>query len=451
MAGNQAVFRTVGKLRSARGLLRATLPASVGELCQVSLADGGCLTAEVVGFDEHGSQLMCYDSTSGLRPGLDVTALGKRRTVPTGPELLGRVIDGIGRPIDDRGPLNSTRTRREQAHVPAAMTRRRIEKPLVTGQRVIDSLITVGRGQRVGLFAGSGVGKSTLMGEIARGASSDVNVIVLVGERGREVRPFIEDCLGQAGQQRSVVVVATSDETPLMRIKAVLTAVTIAEEFRSQGADVLFFLDSITRLAMAQRELGLLRGEPPGARGYPPSVQSLLAEVLERLGSGETGTITGLITVLVEGDDMDEPIADAARSILDGHIVLSRDLAEKGHYPAVDVLASVSRLFSDLSDDDHATHALGIRKMLASYSRMEDLIQIGAYQPGTSPDVDKAIRLRPAVERFLQQATGQQSTWDDTRAQLNLLGQAWQQGIAGVAPTPAAAGMGVPADQWSVS
>lgn len=442
MAGNQAVFRTVGKLRSARGLLRATLPASVGELCEVSLPDSGFLTAEVVGFDEHGSQLMCYDSTSGLRPGLDVTALGQRRMVPTGPELLGRVIDGIGRPLDNRGPLKSTRSRREQAHVPAAMSRRRIEQPLVTGQRVIDSMITIGRGQRVGLFAGSGVGKSTLMGEIAKGASSDINVIVLVGERGREVRPFIEDCLGDLGRQRSVVVVATSDETPLMRIKAVLTAVTIAEDFRSQGADVLFFLDSITRLAMAQRELGLLRGEPPGARGYPPSVQSLLAEVLERLGSGETGTITGLITVLVEGDDMDEPIADAARSILDGHIVLSRDLAEKGHYPAVDVLASISRLFAEITTDQHAADALGIRKMLAAYSRMEDLIQIGAYQPGSSPEVDQAIRLRPAIERFLQQASGQQARWEDTLQQLSLLGNAWRQtAVAPAMPTAS----GVPA------
>lgn len=434
MAGNQAVFRTVGKLRSARGLLRATLPASVGELCHVSLPDGsGFLTAEVVGFDEYGSQLMCYDSTSGLRPGLDVTALGQRRKVPTGPQLLGRVIDGIGRPIDDRGPLKATGMRCEEAHVPAAMTRSRIRTPLVTGQRVIDGLVTIGRGQRVGLFSGSGVGKSTLMGEVARGASADVNVIVLVGERGREVRPFIEDCLGDVGRQRSVVVVATSDETPLMRIKAVLTAVTIAEGFRSEGADVLFFLDSITRLAMAQRELGLLRGEPPGARGYPPSVQSLLAEVLERLGSGDTGTITGLITVLVEGDDMDEPIADAARSILDGHIVLSRELAEKGHYPAVDVLASVSRLFTQITAEDHAMHALSVRRMLASWHRMEDLIQVGAYQAGTSAEVDTAIRLRPAVERFLQQTAGQQSTWEDTLSQLSLLSQAWQSSITGAA------------------
>ena len=417
------------------------MPASVGELCQIHLPDGDSLTAEVVGFDEKGSQLMCYDNTSVLRPGLDVTALGRRRMIPVGRELPGRVIDGIGRPIDKKGPLRSTRMRGERASVPAALSRSRITKPLVTGQRVIDGLNTIGRGQRVGLFAGSGVGKSTLLGEMARGASADINVIALVGERGREVRPFIEDCLGEDGRRRSVVVVATSDESPLMRIKSVLTAVTIAEEFRAQGADVLFFLDSITRLAMAQRELGLLRGEPPGARGYPPSVQSLLAEVLERLGASDVGTITGLITVLVEGDDMDEPVADAARSILDGHIVLTRELAEKGHYPAVDVLASVSRLFSEITSPDHNRCAMNVRRMLAAYNQMEDLIQIGAYQPGTSPDVDRAIRLRPAVERYLQQAQNHQASWDETQSQLLALGQAWEQQAAVMPQAAATAAM----------
>ncbi len=435
----RSAFRTVGRLRSVRGLLRATLPASVGELCRIQLSENRELTAEVVGFDESGSQLMCYDSTTGLRPGMNVVALGEKRRIPTGRELLGRVIDGIGRPIDGRGPLRTTRSRLEQADVPPAMSRSRITEPLVTGQRVIDGLNTIGRGQRVGLFAGSGVGKSTLLGEIARGASSDVNVIVLTGERGREVRPFIEDCLGQNGQQRSVVVVATSDQTPLMRIKSVLTGVAIAEEFRSQGADVLFFLDSITRLAMAQRELGLLRGEPPGARGYPPSVPSLMAEVLERLGAAENGTITGLITVLVEGDDMDEPVADTARSILDGHIVLSRALAEKGHYPAVDVLASVSRLFSQVTTPEHRRAAEGVRRMLAAWHRMEDLIEIGAYQKGASPDVDRAIQLRPAVDEFLQQPVGQPSSFEDTLARLNVLGAAWEQPAPAAAASPAGA------------
>ncbi|MCA9049086.1 MAG: FliI/YscN family ATPase [Planctomycetaceae bacterium] len=425
LAGDSAAFRTVGTLRSARGLLRASLPASVGESCRLRLPSGESLTAEVVGFDDHESQLMCYDSTAGLRPGLEVTALGRRRSVPIGEALLGRVIDGIGRPIDGHGSLRCLRSRSEEARVPEALHRIRITEPLTTGQRVIDSLITIGRGQRIGLFAGSGVGKSTLMGEIARGANADVNVIVLVGERGREVKPFIEDCLGDAGMQRSVVVVATSDQTPLMRIKAVLTGVTIAESFRDDGKDVLFFLDSITRLAMAQRELGLLLDEPPGSRGYPPSVQSLMAGVLERLGAGSRGTITGLITVLVEGDDMDEPIADAARGILDGHIVLSRKLATSNHYPAVDALESISRVFRDVTAPEHQTHAGRVRRILATYRDMEDLIQIGAYKSGTSAQVDRAIQLMPAVRLFLQQTVSEVSGWEETQQRLKSLGDAW--------------------------
>ena len=425
LAGNSAAFRSVGTLRSARGLLRASLPASVGEACRLRLPGGETMTAEVVGFDDRESQLMCFDGTTGLRPGLEVMALGRSRSVPVGQELLGRVIDGIGRPIDNAGPLRCLKSRSEEASVPAAMERTRIIAPLTTGQRVIDGLITVGRGQRIGLFAGSGVGKSTLMGEIAKGADSDVNVIALVGERGREVRPFIEDCLGEHGRNKSVVVVATSDQTPLMRIKAVLTAVTIAESFRDEGKDVLFFLDSITRLAMAQRELGLLLDEPPGSRGYPPSVQSLMASVLERLGAGSRGTITGLITVLVEGDDMDEPIADAARSILDGHIVLSRRLATQGHFPAVDALESISRVFRDINTQEHQAHSDKIRNLMATYREMEDLINIGAYQTGTSPKVDRAIQLMPAVRVFLQQQVDLQASWEETETQMKTLADAW--------------------------
>jgi flagellum-specific ATP synthase len=305
------------------------------------------------------------------------------------------------------------------------MLRKRITEPLVTGQRVIDGMLTIGRGQRVGLFAGSGVGKSTLLGEIAKGAESDVNVICLVGERGREVLPFVEDCLGAEGMRRSVVVVATSDQTPLMRIKSVLTAVTIAEDFRDQGAHVLFFLDSLTRLAMAQRELGLLLGEPPGSRGYPPSVQSLLAEVLERLGCGDVGAITGLITVLVEGDDLDEPITDAARSILDGHIVLNRKLASQGHYPAIDVLGSVSRLFREVTTPQQQTDAVKLRTLMATHAEVSDLIQIGAYKPGSSQQVDRAVQLMPAVKKFLQQPVNEKSQWNSTLQQLEILGKAW--------------------------
>ena len=425
LPGRCAAFRTVGKLRSVRGLLRADMPAFVGETCSIGLSTGEQLMAEVVGFDDAESQLMCFDSTAGLQPGLEIIGQGRSRGVPVGSSLLGRVIDGIGRPIDGAGPLRTRRWRPETATVPDAMLRTRITQPLITGQRVIDGLLTIGRGQRVGLFAGSGVGKSTLLGEIAKSAESDVNVIALVGERGREVRPFIEDCLGESGLQRSVVVVATSDQTPLMRIKAVLTAATIAEEFRDQGAHVLFFLDSLTRLAMAQRELGLLLGEPPGSRGYPPSVHSLLASVLERLGCGAVGAITGLITVLVDGDDLDEPITDAARSILDGHIVLSRKIAAQGHFPAVDVLPSVSRLFREVTTEDHQKHATKMRSLLSTHSEIADLIQIGAYKTGTSPQVDRAVQIMPAAKRFLQQSVNQKSTWQETQEQLKTLAAAW--------------------------
>ena len=425
MAGRCDVFRTAGKLHSVRGLLRASLPAFVGETCSVNLTNGQVLTAEVVGFGERESQLMCFDHTTGLQPGLEIVALGTRRSVPVGDALLGRVIDGIGRPADGAGVLRVRRHRPEQASVPDPMIRQRITEPLVTGQRVIDGLLTIGRGQRVGLFAGSGVGKSTLMGEIARGAEADVNVICLVGERGREVRPFIEDCLGEEGLRRSVVVVATSDQTPLMRIKAVLTAVTIAEDFRDRGAHVLFFLDSLTRLAMAQRELGLLLGEPPGARGYPPSVQSLMAEVLERLGCGDHGAITGLITVLVEGDDLDEPVTDTARSILDGHIVLDRKLATQGQYPAIDVLKSISRLFREVTSPEHQQDAMKLRNMLATWLEVSDMIQLGVYKSGTSPMVDRAVQLMPAVRRFINQSVHEKSSWQQTLEQLQILGKAW--------------------------
>ncbi len=425
LPGDCAVFRNVGRLRSVRGLMRADMPAFVGESCTVGLPTGDQVMAEVVGFDNSESQLMCFDSTAGLQPGLEIIGHGRARAVPVGAGLLTRVIDGIGRPIDRRGPLRVRRWRSETATVPDAMQRTRITEPLITGQRVIDGLLTIGRGQRVGLFAGSGVGKSTLLGEIAKSAESDVNVIALVGERGREVRPFIEDCLGEAGLARSVVVVATSDQTPLMRIKAVLTAATIAEEFRDQGAHVLFFLDSLTRLAIAQRELGLLLGEPPGSRGYPPSVQSLLASVLERLGCGAKGAITGLITVLVDGDDMDEPITDAARGILDGHIILSRKIAATGHFPAVDVLPSVSRVFREVTTDDHQKNAQKLRSLLATHAEIADLIQIGAYKSGTSPQVDRAVQIMPAAKRFLQQAVNHKASWQETQDQMKALATAW--------------------------
>ncbi|CAK9014259.1 Flagellum-specific ATP synthase [Durusdinium trenchii] len=383
------------------------------------------LPAEVVGFDGDVSQIMSFFPTDGVRPGIDIVATGHRQRVPVGPDLLGRTLNGLGEPIDGL-PLPMIRHwRTVNDDAPAPLERHRIEQPLVTGQRVIDGLLTCGYGQRIGLFAGSGVGKSTLLGEIAREARADLNVVVLVGERGREVRPFLEDCLGPEGLARSVVIVATSDELPLMRIRAVTTGITIAEAFRDNGANVLFLLDSVTRLATAQRELGLLRGEPPGTRGYPPSVQALMANTLERLGTAEQGSITGIITVLVDGDDMDEPIADAARSILDGHIVLSRKLAAQGHFPSVDVLHSVSRLFRDVTDSDHQQAATKLRSMLATYADVADLLQIGAYKQGSSPRIDRMLELRPAVEAFLRQDVASTCTFEETRKSLMTIADAW--------------------------
>ena len=420
-----AKFQKAGVVTSAHGLLHASVRAAINERCHIHMPNGDFLTAEVVGFDKYESLLMCYDSHSGLQPGLEVVCTCKPRKVAVGRELLGRVIDGIGRPLDSLPAPDTRQFRSAVVGPPSSMKRKRIDTALVTGQRAIDSLLTIGMGQRVGLFAGSGVGKSTLMGEIAKSSNADVNVVALVGERGREVLPFVEDCLQQDGLRRSVVVVATADETPLMRINAVLSAITIAEAFRDEGANVLMFMDSITRLAMAQRELGLLLGEPPGNRGYPPSVQSLMASSLERLGRSDRGSITGMITVLVEGDDMDEPVADTARSILDGHIVLKRELAAAGQYPAISVLDSISRVFNDIASPEHRRASGAVRQLLATYAEMKDLIQIGAYQSGTLPDVDRAIKLMPAVKQYLGQAVSESSTYDDTLRDLELLRSAW--------------------------
>ncbi|SFI26089.1 flagellum-specific ATP synthase [Planctomicrobium piriforme] len=399
-------------------LLTARLTGSIGELCEIRTTDDQRLLAEVVGVQDDQCQIMSFHHSPGLRPGCEVIAMGHAARAPVGPALLGRVVNGLGQPIDLPIPLSVRRWKDVQRETPAALLRQRITAPLSTGQRVIDGLLTLGRGQRVGLFAGSGVGKSTLLGEIAKHASADLNVICLVGERGREVLPFLEDCLGEEGRSRSVVVVATSDETPLMRIQAVRTATAIADDFRSRGANVLFFLDSLTRLAFAQRELGLLRGEPPGNRGYPPSVFGVLASTLEKLGNDEVGSITGLITVLVDGDDMDEPIADAARSILDGHIVLDRKLAAQGHYPAVNVLHSVSRLFREVTTPEHQKAAQRVRQILATHKEVADLIQMGMYQKGASPQIDEAIQMMPHINAFLKQEIGQSGGFDKIVAEL---------------------------------
>ncbi len=355
-----------------------------------------------------------------------VRFLNHRQTVPCGDALLGRVLDGLGNPVDGRGPLRGSHQRELEPIAPAALRRRPISQPLVTGVKAIDTLLTLGVGQRVGLFAGSGVGKSTLLGEIAKGSMADRNVIVLVGERGREVNPFIEQCLKEEGLQKSVVIVSTSDETPLMRLRSVQTAITIADEFRKRGSNVMFLLDSVTRLAMAQREIGLLIGEPPTSRGYTPSVFQLLASTLEQLGNSDQGSITAIVTVLVEGGDMDEPIADCIRSLVDGHIVLSRRLAERGQYPAIDVSKSLSRLFSEIVTPRQSQAARNVRAALATFEEVEDLVRAGAYAAGSDPVVDCALRLQPLIRTFLKQQAGQSSLWDESLNQLLKIGDQWK-------------------------
>jgi flagellum-specific ATP synthase len=391
--------------------------AMVGELCRISPDGRGAdaLLAEVVGFREGQTLLMPLGSLAGLAPGWEVRPTGALLTVGVGPGLLGRVLDGLGRPIDGKGQLVAADRYPAEAGPPDALVRRRILEPLPTGVRAIDGLVTLGRGQRLGIFAGSGVGKSTLLGMMARGTAATVNVIALIGERGREVREFMEEDLGPEGLARSVVVIATSDQPALVRIKGALTATAIAEYFRDQGQDVLLMMDSITRLAMAQREVGLAVGEPPATRAYTPSVFALLPKVLERSGTGPVGSITGLYTVLVDGDDMNEPVADAVRGILDGHVVLSRRLATLNHYPAIDVGASISRTMPQVVGERHRRLAARFRSTLATYRESEDLVTIGAYQAGGSPALDQAIARLPQMNRFLLQETGQLSEWAQTQ------------------------------------
>ena len=390
------------------------MPATLHELCHLTSEGRDPVLCEVVAFDQGVAQLMPYHDPQRLPSDADVIGLGRHFSVPVGPGLRGRVLDGLGNPLDGRGPLRDVRRLAAANEVPPVLSRRRVDRPLTTGQRAIDSVLTLGQGQRVGLFAGSGVGKSTLLGEIAKYADVRQNVIVLVGERGREVRPFIEDCLGPAGLERSVVIVSTSDESALMRIRAVQTGINIATQLRDEGADVLFLLDSLTRLAMAQRELGLSVGEPPTARGYTPSVFQLLARTLEQLGNSEHGSITALLTVLVDGDDMNDPIADAVRSIVDGHIVLKRELAERGHFPAIDINASISRVFTDVASPEQQQMARLMRAHLAIFYANIDLIRTGAYEPGHSPELDRAIQLVPSIETFLRQDIDEFSDADQT-------------------------------------
>ena len=389
---------------------------SMGELCYVQshFDDVEPLPAEVVGFREGYVLLMPLGETKGIGPGCQVVSAQKVLQVKVGPELLGRVIDGLGNPIDGKGPILCKSEYPIQADPPAPLDRPVIKDSLYVGVRAIDGLITMGQGQRIGIMAGSGVGKSTLLSMIARNTEADISVIALVGERGREVKEFIERDLGEEGLKRSVVVVATSDKPALVRIKGALTATAIAEYFRDQGRKVILMMDSVTRFAMAQREVGLTVGEPPATRGYTPSVFALLPRLLERAGTSARGSITGIYTVLVDGDDMNEPIADTARSILDGHIVLNRKMAHKNHYPAIDILQSISRCMSSIITKEHKKAAGKLRNVLATYSEAEDLINIGAYKKGSNAGIDYAIEKIDASNQFLMQDTEEKFTFEET-------------------------------------
>jgi flagellum-specific ATP synthase len=413
-------FRLSGHVVRASGLVIEAQgpPVTIGEICRVERTAGRPpIPAEVVGVTTGRVRLLPLGPTDGIEAGARVVATRKPLTVRVGPELLGRVVDAFGRPLDGR-PLDVIgRPRAVNAPAPEPMFRRRVKEPLELGVRAIDGLITCGKGQRMGIFSGSGVGKSVLLGMIARNCEADVNVIALVGERGREVRDFVERNLAGA-LERSVVVVTTSDEPPLLRRTAAMTATTVAEYFREQGKHVLLIMDSITRVAAAQREAGLAAGEPPTTRGYPPSVFLLLPELLERAGNSEGGSITGLYAVLVEADDMADPVADAVRATLDGHIVLSRRLAEQGHYPAVDVLASVSRLMDETTSREHALAAARVRQVLSTYQAAFDLINIGAYAQGTDPRIDWALRHLNAVNQFLRQDVHERAPFTQTQQRL---------------------------------
>jgi len=388
---------------------------SIGETCLIENdSESKSVRCEVVGFRDNKVLLMPLGEISGISPGCRVIAAREQFTIGVGHELLGRVINGLGQPIDGKGPIQTSGSRMVSQRAPHPLKRKRISTPLATGIRSIDSMLTCGRGQRVGIFSGSGVGKSVLLGMVARNSAADVNVIALIGERGREVRDFLDKDLKEEGLKKSVVVTVTSDQASLIRVKGAMTATSIAEYFRDLGLDVMFMMDSVTRVAMSQREIGLAIGEPPTSKGYTPSVFAMLPRLLERSGTAEVGSITGLYAVLVEGDDMTEPIADAVRSILDGHIVLSRKLAHQNHYPAVDVLDSVSRLMIDVVSPEHRAAANNLREILAIYRENEDLINIGAYVKGSNPKIDMAIEKMPVINEFLRQGLDESSDFDET-------------------------------------
>jgi len=412
-----------GRVSAVRGLsvLATDFPVPIGSLVEIQSHDKPIL-GEVVGFDGEHTIAMLLAETTGIVIGAPIHARQVHQSALVGQRLLGRVVDGLGRPLDGLGAIHETVARPLNPEPISPMQRRRVNQPLRTGVRAIDLMTPVGRGQRLGIFAGPGVGKSTLLGQIARGTDADINVIALIGERGREVRDFIEDALGEEGLRRSVVVVATGDESPLLRLRAAKLACAAAEYFRDAGRDVLLMMDSVTRFAHAQRQVGLSVGEPPATKGYTPSVFSALAVLLERAGAvrseNDRGSITGLYTILVEGDDLSEPISDAARGILDGHVILSRKLAQKGHFPAIDVLDSVSRVAGDVSDGAHSAARHQIMRLLAGYREVEDLVQIGAYAPGANPDTDTAIEMFAVINELLMQRSDEQASFEPAKEML---------------------------------
>jgi flagellum-specific ATP synthase len=419
------IIGKIGRVAQLTGLvIESDGPnAGMGDVCRIrSPQDPVGVFAEVVGFREHRLLLMPLGDMHRIHPGAEVIASSHLSSMPVGRKLIGRVIDGMGQPLDGRGPLQAEQVFRLTRNPPNPLRRQRINTPFQTGIKAIDVFTPMGRGQRTGIFAGSGVGKSTLIGMMARGAESEVNVIALVGERGRELREFIEKDLGEEGMARSVIVAATSEQPALVRLRAAMLATTIAEHFREQGKKVLFMMDSVTRFAMAQREIGLAVGEPPSSRGYTPSVFSLLPRLLERTGAGEHGSITAFYTVLVEGDDMNEPIADAVRGILDGHIILTRALATANHFPSIDVLESVSRLIREVSSPEEVDLVSNARDLLALYRKNEDLVNIGAYTKGNNARIDLAIEKNEKLRRFLRQSVDERvsraSSFDQLRALL---------------------------------
>jgi flagellum-specific ATP synthase len=429
-----SVVQTIGLTAAV-----ADFPAPVGALVSIEKQSGEGVEAEVIGFRDNHTLVMPLSNLEGIRRGSRVTLMRTTRTIRIGSSLLGRVIDARGRCIDGRSqPLLSERRALKAEPIPAT-TRPRIEEPLATGVRAIDGMLTCGRGQRLGIFAGSGVGKSVLMGMMGRYTDAEISVIALIGERGREVNEFIERELGPEGLARSVIVVATSDDPALLRIQAAYAATTIAEFFRDMGKDVLLVMDSITRFALAQREIGLSAGEPPTTRGFPPSTFALLPKLVERAGRTPLGSITAFYSVLVEGDDENEPVADAVRGLLDGHVWLSRRLAEKGHFPAIDVLRSISRLMNDVTSQEHRLSAQMLRRMLAVLHENDDLLSIGAYRKGTNRDLDVAVAMRNEIHSLLRQAVDQRETLTEIVAQVQKLAHQCATGLKGPAPAPQAA------------